>query len=234
MKRRSRWLIGLAVAVAGLALLGLGWVSRCFQDHRITSGSYMGMSIGADKYSTFEVVLGLYRSGAVGGFTGLDQHPGPSPRTYSLTSASAPDAADRMVLYDRWDLRASSNRPIGFLDFRDGLLSGVSLYDEAGYFSGMVEKWGAPGESRMLATGMTPQDARNVLSKYLASGSIAEVTWHEHSVAPPIRFDGSAYAALEPWETWQLFTKDWGGIWLKFQGGRLSEIHHRVQCMELP
>jgi len=228
------WLAGFAVlAIAGFVSVAV-WASRCFQDHRITSGSYMGMTIGADKAVTFAAVLALYQSGKIGGFTGLDRHSGPSPRHYSLDLSSPPEQSDRMVLYNRWDLVASDGAPLGFLEFEDGMLRGISLYDERGYFTGTIEQWTPRGGAHALNRGMSPQEARSVVMGYVSSGSLGAVKWNEHFVAPPTRLDDSAYSALQPWGMWQLFTKDWGAIWLTFDGDRLHEIHHRIQCTELP
>jgi hypothetical protein len=237
VKSRSLYIrIGGAVAIA-LVILVAGvviWAHRCFREIVVTNGTYMSMVTGSDKSATFDAVLRLYRAGTIVGFTGLDDSPDPSPHRYSWDRVTVVTDRERMVLYNRWTLVGVGEKSLCGLTFRHSKLAGIGPYDAAGNVSGEVSAWAPPGSSAQLGVGMTAHEAAEVLSTFLAAGTIAEVRATEHDAAPPDQLDESALGALLPWDKWRLFTHDWGAIWLTFENGRLSKIHHRIQCTELP
>lgn len=228
------WVGAVAGALVVVAAMAAIWWFRCFRDIVVTDGTYMNMITGSDKATAFQAVLGLYRSGDILGFTGLDDSPDPSPRCYSWDQVTAVTDRNRLILYNRWSLVGQGDKLLCGLTFKHSKLAGVGTYDAIGNFAGDVSVWAPEGSSAQLAVGMTPDKAAAVLSTYLAEGTIAEIQTTEHSVAPPDQLDESALVALVPWDKWRLFTHDWGAIWLTFENGRLSKIHHRIQCTELP
>lgn len=228
-----RWLLLSAAAILCIGVVTCSiWARRCFREIEVTEGAHLGIPIGATKPEAFRQVLALYRAGTIFGFRGLDRSGKGVPTEHRWEAAAAD--LDRLALYDRWTLLGPGSKPLAVLSLRDGSLQSISVYDVNGSVVASPREWLPALGVPTLRVGLDPPAAVDDLREYFARGVVQAVETTIHDVATPVEFDDSAYAALEPWDTWRLSPHDWGGIWLHFEDGRLKRIHQRIQCAELP
>ena len=232
LSRGGRRALFLAASFLCLcAVIGAVWARRCFRDIEVTAGAHLGIPIGATKPEAFRQVLALYRSGTIVGFRGLDRTGKGLPLEHRW-EANAADL-DRLALYDRWTLIGPDSKTVAVLSLRDGALQTITVHDSTGAVIASPRQW-APGMGvPTLRIGLDPQAAVDDLREYFVKGVVLAAETTVHDVATPVEFDESAYAALEPWDTWRLSPHDWGGIWLTFEDDRLVRIYQRIRCLEL-
>jgi hypothetical protein len=232
MDRKLAW-IAIAAVLVSVGTIAT-WAHGCFGEAVVNQGSSHGFTIGEDKAATYQRLLQLQQNKTIQGFWGLDENPESVPRHYHWLATSQPAEMSRLTLYDSWRLVGAEGRALGVVRFRRGQVSHIDVYDGRGYLLNHATEWTTSPASGTILTGMSPNDAMQVVEKHLSNGLLKSIESSEHDVAPPVTFDQSSYVAMEPWDVWQLGVSDYGGFWLTFKHGRLAKIQRKVQCIELP